>query len=522
MNQISTARPIKIGTALQFIFSFLFIVPVLLTRLDEYPPPFLDEGLTTNAARTLAERGVYGTYTIEGVNPFDPAVTTGPPVILLIAVLYKVIGTGISEPRFVITFYSILTIIGFYGLSRYLYGKRIAFLTLLLILATPPIGQTNFILMSRQVLGEIPALALISLGLWMWFISWERGAWTWGLVAGLALGLGLIVKLQTMLLILPAITIVGIARSWGKKTRLKILYLLPVMLSLIIALGWIIVQRIGYTNQFQIENSRASAEAILLLLFPMFWQRALTRGALFILFLFCLAVVYTTWRLYRERSSSRLISDRAWAELTVLLIVIFAGVWYGLFSIGWPRYSFIGLMIAYILLGKMTWDFMDLLSSRLGIEKTDNRKWDLQLIFSLFVIIAVILQGFYTLTRPSEDWASQTAEYISTHIPHDSVIESWAWEIDAASMHWKYHHPPQELLLLATRQKFLGDGKFELDYNALQANPDYIVMNTFSDWTQIYDKQEIHSRFSSLIKIGPYEIFERDIGGSVQSVGVEG
>ena len=86
-----------------------------------------------------------------------------------------------------------------------------------------------------------------------------------------------------------------------------------------------------------------------------------------------------------------------------------------------------------------------------------------------------------------QDDAEAIARYIQEYIDQKSVIESWDWQIDALSGHWNYNHPPQHLLLLATRQRFIAQVPFDLkkDYDLLQADPDYLLTGPFSDSTEI-------------------------------------
>lgn len=151
----------------------------------------------------------------------------------------------------VTTLYALIAVVSMYGVSRYLYGGQVAFFTMLLILAVPPISQTSFVLLSRQVLGEMPALALISLGLWVWFLSWERKEWVFSLIAGLAIGLGLISKMQTSVIILPAIMLIVFIRTWGKGMKKTGVYWIPVLISIFLAVGWISIQKIGSPDGLQ-------------------------------------------------------------------------------------------------------------------------------------------------------------------------------------------------------------------------------------------------------------------------------
>jgi len=73
---------------------------LLLFRLGAYPPVWLDEGFSTHAARLLVERGIYGTCTTGGIVPFNTGVlTTGPTVIVPIALSFALFGVGMVQAR---------------------------------------------------------------------------------------------------------------------------------------------------------------------------------------------------------------------------------------------------------------------------------------------------------------------------------------------------------------------------------------------------------------------------------------
>lgn len=101
------------------------------------------------------------------------------------------------------------------------------------------------------------------------------------------------------------------------------------------------------------------------------------------------------------------------------------------------------------------------------------------------------------------------ADYIRRAIPRQAVIESWAWELDALSSHWQYHHPHQRYLFLAIRQFSHNQKPFDLDYDLLQADPDYLITDQFSSWTHIYQPEAIRANFIELAEIGTYRLYQR-------------
>jgi len=167
-----------IKRGLLFVASVLAIMCLLLFRLGSRPPAWLDEGISTHAARLLIEKGVYGTQTTDGIVPFDTGVlTTGPTVVLPIALSFALFGVGMMQARAVSVVYTLLALRSLYALSERLYGRRAAAFVVLILIAAPPVQGASLLLIGRQVLGEPAALAWIALGFWLWFRGGTNGKW---------------------------------------------------------------------------------------------------------------------------------------------------------------------------------------------------------------------------------------------------------------------------------------------------------------------------------------------------------
>src|SRR5437868_5138661 len=170
----STERAHLLTKYTSLIFVLLICLPALLVKLDTYPVPWFDEGNKMNMARTIVERGLYATYTVDGYIPFDPATTSGPIDTLLVALSFKLLGIGIFQARIPSILFAMIALIGIYTLCVHIYGWKAGLLSVLFMLAMPPIQAINFLLVGRQGISEIVALGLIVLGLYGWFVSWDK------------------------------------------------------------------------------------------------------------------------------------------------------------------------------------------------------------------------------------------------------------------------------------------------------------------------------------------------------------
>lgn len=85
-------------------------LPALILRLGTYPATWFDEGYFTHVARSLAKRGIYGTYTTSADVPFDLTISTGPPTIVPVALSFALFGEGLHQARIVIVLYTLLAL----------------------------------------------------------------------------------------------------------------------------------------------------------------------------------------------------------------------------------------------------------------------------------------------------------------------------------------------------------------------------------------------------------------------------
>ena len=76
------------------------------------------------------------------------------------------------------------------------------------------------------------------------------------------------------------------------------------------------------------------------------------------------------------------------------------------------------------------------------------------------------------------------------------------------SGHRQFHHPEQALLFKAIRQ-ISHHQPFNLTYDALQANPDYLVMGIFGAWTNIYSEATLKQDFTLVADFGVYSVYKR-------------
>ena len=472
---------------------------LLLPRLDTAPPAWYDEGYNLHATALLAQQGFYGTYTTEGWRPFDSGISSGPPLIVPAALSFKLFGAGVAQARLASVLYTAAAALGLYALAAYFYGQAAALFVTLALIAFPTPDAANFLFVGRQFLGESAALAGIVVGLWLWFRAWETGRWSYSLLAGIAFSIAPLAKPHAGIPLLPTLVIIAALRA--VKDRSQIVRLAtPTVVMLAIFGGWMLLQRsaaqpaqVGALDMFN---------AIKVSFLSGLQGRPLPASAYRIFAAMAFAVLVSGWRLLARRP--RLNTPGAWGEAAVVLFVLVTALWYFFLSLGWPRYAYTGFTLSLLLIAKFGYDAFQWARQKLPM------RYNLQtLAMAGLALVAVVVNGYPVLQFEPENYAQETGSYIQQQIPRDAVIESWAWEIDGLSGHQEYHHPNQNYLITAVSQAFITQQPFDLDYDPLQADPDYLLAGPFSDWVGIYDGAALDAHFEMRAEFGPYRIYQR-------------
>lgn len=500
-------RGLLIGRLSPYLLILVVCIPALVVRLDVYPPAWFDEGYRTNAARTLAVDGIYGTHSSDGVIPYDVGISTGPADIVPLAIAYRVFGSGVAQARLVDVVYALIGLAALYTLAAILFGRRAALFSVLFLLAVPPIQGVSLLLVGRQVEGEMPALALISLGLVFWLLAGGQGHWKARIASGLFLGLGLLSKTQAAFGILPALAFVSFLRA--RKERRLLAPMTPFLVAVAVLVGWMIWTGVTVPRQISARNALMLSQAISTQLLTGLWGRTLSLSAGVILLLMLASVATAIGLLIRRRNNPGFPTDRDWGTALLGLIVLISGLWFGLLSIGWPRYATLGYELSLLFVGRLAYGLVHA-ATRWIMQRNPALSPRLPSLAHVGVAAIACLGSLIPILRyQSDNGAQQAAAFISAAIPQTAVIESWAWELDALSNHWRFHHPDLSYLYRAERQEFIDRVPFSLGYDPLQANPDYLISDPFSQWTRLYDPAVLKTSFHRVAAFGDYVVYQR-------------
>ncbi len=163
-----------------------------------------DGGMNVQSAVSLVEDGRYATR-YRGLNDFDHRVTTGPTVVLPVAVAYWLLGPGntVYQLPNLAYFIALFALAAVYA-HRHA-GPVAAGLTVLLFMATPRLLDLGL-----RVYGEVPATAFVLAALLLLDRDHSSQSRLWAWLVGLFLGLAVLTKIM---MVIP-IAGIGLVLLW--------------------------------------------------------------------------------------------------------------------------------------------------------------------------------------------------------------------------------------------------------------------------------------------------------------------
>lgn len=485
------------------LVAIAFAAILLLTlNLTSAPESWLDEGLYLNIARTISEQGVYGMEDGAGIRIMDPASQsgTGPTVILLVALVFKIFGIGLLQARLLMVVFGLLAF-GAYGLlARRIVGKEAALLSLILLLVGNGNWQSSFVPMARQVLGEVPGMGLILLGTWLWLraIEASKNRNLQLLLAGTAFGLGLVAKTQLLVVFPVAWVVFFIANQFYYKQTTWKAFFVPVLPIALLVGAWYSFQYLLLGPEGFQRNSAILREAFGIQIIGFDLNHM--REALGVLW----RIGFVFWGLPGLLYGFYLTAARNRQGFNQASIFIFASLWFGWWAIlsnGWPRYGFIGFALLLIWTASLLVDFTK------GMLLPSRSKWQVYLVG---IILAGWLAFGVTATlgdifNPPPNYLTQFATYLKENVPPAAVVANWEWELDLAAPQ-NFLHPSTSTLNEFISAK--SDNRpFTYRYTPGSITPEYVVDGLFSNWSEIY-LPYLQEHGEKIVQIGPYSLYK--------------
>jgi 4-amino-4-deoxy-L-arabinose transferase-like glycosyltransferase len=488
---------------------FTLAVILALVNLPYSPRTWYDEGSHLHVPKTLVQDGVYADKSAEGYRFHGPTVGVGPTVMLPIAGVFRLFGIGLTQGRVVIVAYMVIALVMFYHLARIVQGRTVALLGVAFLIASRTLSYEGMIEYGRQVLGEVPGLAFLLAGLFVWFVALFRlqrereihidaksSGWLC-ILSGIGIGLALLTKNQFVLIVPPALAGVALVDWLYYRVSDWRLRIVPLMVACACfgILTFLQYQFLGAGTFIKtVEETRKAAGGAIFV----FDIRATLRAGYYLVRpdlyggLLIIALVYAFWRA-RQKTAQGL-AEALFAVLIGLWLIWFVGA-----SLGWPRYAFPAVALGAVIVARLVVDIWQWLSAR--------QHWA-RFAFAIYVLIAIAIPIGTTargISQP-DDSAQRFAAFINANVPQDSLIATWEQELGFLTDH-RYQYPPQSMLAEAVRRQWFGGEGFRYDWNA--TSPNYVAVGPFGDYTALFDAQTLDRFFVQVEEIGPYKLYVR-------------
>lgn len=479
-------------------WSFMFFV-LATVNLERYPAIWFEEGSYLHVPKTLVQFGVYAGYSIEGFRDVSETVGVGPTVLLPIAAVFSVTGIGLVQARLVMVAYLLAAVITFALVTRRLHGGTVALLASTLLISAPGV---HLLYIGRQVLGEVPAIAFLMLGLLVWMRSVESTSrrWVHLLAASLAFALMTLTKAQFGLILVLAFGALLVANRIHYRALRPPLILVPCLFVTMSILLAEIVRLSEASLLDQVAGALPRLSREVLLLFSPARILSSLKATLS-------ADVFAFWALPGLLYGVLLARPRTVRGAQHGLLLAFATigiVWYAFGSIGWSRYAIAGLTLTSMLVGRL---LVDLVRAQ-GAAADEPGRWRAWALTCLIVVMlgSSLIGQTRAIITSRDSSAQQMAAYLDDAVPNHSIIETWEPEIGFLTNH-AYHYPHQEWLNRAVRAQWL-EGRVLSEYDPFEeVAPSYLLVGKFGKYTGIYGPYLRRTQPELLASIGEYDLY---------------
>lgn len=482
-----------IKTHWPFLLLLIITLPLLLTRLAQVPYPWYDEGLNLNASRSLATNGLYALPTADELRLSDPAIQTGPPMIIPLAILYKLFGANLTIMRLLTVTFSLAALISLYALANRLYGAFAAFITILLLIIMPGDSSANYIMLSRQVLGEIPAIFFLSLGFHS--LMREKRTWQADLVTGLCFGLAVVLKSQVLLVLSVTIAAFSIYRFiqyrpiWQRWT---------IIVATMVGLYAIdTIWRESMAGDRLADNLSILREGALIHILPMRGLYNLAESGVLVRLAGVLGIGMAFAYARRHWPTPNSLAKQRVEHLITLFCMLWV-LWYVLISIGWPRYAFVGQVFTIVLAGAaISWGW-----KRFRLPQN-------AVVYGGLVLVcagAAAVQYLPELRDQRGDNFFATVSYMQEQIPADARIVSWEWPISYFDPQ-RYIYPQTHDVNMVTARVFVPGYYTPVTFDPLAGCPDYVLLGSFALDREVLAEALKAAESAPIYSAGQYELY---------------
>ena len=469
-------------------------------NLTNYPTIWWDEAIFSETAANLVQHGRYA-FTVQSpdqMNDLDFRISAGPPVILPVALAYKIFGVKVASGRLVAGAYLAFLFLALFLGTRRLFGPAAGLLAMALALV-----GTDVLYWGRSVLGDIPALGLFLCGSWFLLKALngdEVLPLVWG---GIFLGLAFDAKEFYGLAFLPPLFLVT-RQSWRQWRRLALRLLafslgvaLPIaayVLFKAFILGDLGAAVLHFLHQKKLlchefftpfTIGRVYPESFAYLLqHPLFWLGIL--GAAL------------TWR---KRDFSW--GEKLWVSNFVLWSLVY------LTAVYWMRFALPALFLASPLAARFLLRAKVRLAA-LAAPRAPAWMWS-GLLAAFFLLIYPLagLDMMAQIFKRQADVPYQLVDYLRAHVPRDCLIETPEYELAFLDDDHRFHLMPSYYFVESTPERVVLLNPRSKPYDFDGVGADILILGSFgkSVFRQVYPEARVARDWRRIAQVDYYDIY---------------
>lgn len=494
-----------------FLVAGLALIAFLsVYHLQGYPRTWFDEGLNLEVAKNLAIHGQYS-RTISSQPVAEWTITTGPTVIVPIALFFRVLGVTLVNARLVMAAYTLATAVGLYAFTGQLYGRRSAIVSVLVLAA---LGSGGVFANGRYALGEVPAMCFVFWGSALLVSAERTRSFVQLFASGLVFGLAILTKAQFFLM-LPAVAAAQLL-VFHVSRRIRREHFTGL---LAIVVGACLPSAVWYGYQYRsvgrvvfLSEARqylalgASTHVPVLARLPSAVGFLVASG---FLFTGACGLLYIYVRAMRDRARMTIGSVFLPSFTSVWL------VWYLTMSIGWPRYA-VPLEVGCVpfvakLIVDVTWTGT---MTSMEMSARDHRRLpsgNSQFPIITFLFVGIILTGIIgnvaAILKAHDDSPQVFASIVEATVPAAAHVEATDWEIIFLTDRI-YDHPDDSVIVRAINQTFLSEPNSPSAQYLLPPSSAYLVDGPFSKASGIYKRSIDSGRARLIASVGDYNLYQ--------------
>ncbi|MEK9136862.1 MAG: glycosyltransferase family 39 protein, partial [Bacteroidota bacterium] len=439
-----------------------------MIRIESTPPLWWDEGWTLSVARNWVELGHYGNLL---VGQPAPATMAGQfPVVVPIALSFKVFGVGIWQARLPGLLFTVCSLLLLYYLTSRLYNYTIAWLVLGFVLLLPVKWGLHPFFIGRQALGEMPVVCFFLAG-FACFLHVERRIAVFLPLTVLFWGIALMTKEQAVpffaVCCVLSAGVLLMKRQWRRAGVLVVALAASFgVRQLLLELKEIVLR--GHSMPPAPLSGLTESVAVVL-------DPSVRISALKFFFLFGIPMIAgLTYQMRKDFVGKEPSSHIGLIRFMLWSLASSWFAWFILLSVAWERYAFPPMFMAMPFVAALMYDLTGGWNMRFTVDRLRSvlraRRVRVEDRGSVAATALLALMCFLTSAAvyrfsisPTDSSIVEAAQFLNEHAKPDRVVETYDSELFFL-LNCLYHYPPPQMDVEYIQRTWLHkSGGFQYD-----------------------------------------------------------